>query len=153
MSPIRRVRVKIGELLIQKGIITPEQLQNALSEQRKKGSDKRLGEILLESGYVNREQLSLALAIQFGYPYININNYTIEPDALSLIPEEIVRKHQVIPIDKIDNMLTLAMVNPLDKVIMEQIQKATKMEIKVFLTTPSEFKEAVLNYYGQQAES
>jgi type IV pilus assembly protein PilB len=147
MSPLRRVKAKIGELLVQKRLITHEQLQLALSLQRKQGKDKRLGEILLESGYITREELSLALAVQFGYPYIKIGNCTIKQEILSLLPREIVLRFQVLPIDRIEDVLTVAMVNPLDKLAIDQMQKLTQSSVKVFLTTPMEIKEILQRYY------
>ena len=150
MSPLRRVKTKIGELLLQKGLITPEQLQEALSVQHTRDKDKQLGQILIELGYVGREEFYGILAVQSGYPYIIINHYTIEPNILSLIPQTIVKKYQVLPLDKIQDILTVAMVNPLDKIVIDQIEKLTKSNVKVFLTTRLELEEVFSRYYGQK---
>jgi len=147
MSPLRRTKTKIGELLLQKELITSEQLQEALSLQRGRDKHKLLGQILLDLGYVSKEELYLILAIQYGYPYINVSHCIIEPKVLSLIPRELVEKYQVLPIDKIEDILTLAMVNPLDKSAIEDIEKLTKSNVKVFLTMPLELKEMISKYY------
>jgi len=149
--PIRRVKTKIGELLLRKGLITQKQLQEALSLQHVKEKNKPLGQILVELGYIGKEELSVFLAIQGGYPYIDIKNCLIEHEVLFLIPETMVKKYQVLPIDKIQDILTVAMVNPLDVLAIDQIQKFTNSEVKVFLTISSEFKEAVSRYYGRTA--
>lgn len=152
MSPIRRVKTKIGELLLQKGLITSEQLQEALALQHGKEKGKPLGRILVELGYIGKEQLCIFLAVQGGYPYIDISQCMIKPEVLSLVPEAIVKKYQVLPIDKIQDVLTLAMVNPLDIATIDQIQKLTNSTVKVFLTTPVELEEMILRYYSKKQE-
>lgn len=151
--PIVRVKAKIGELLLKKGLIKQEQLQEALSLQASKDKGKPLGQILVELGYVDKEELFGFLAVQKGCPYININNYRIEPTVLSLIPEAMVRKYKVLPIDKIQDVFTIAMVNPLDIMAIDQIQKLTDTNVKVFLTTPLELKEAILRYYDKERQN
>jgi type IV pilus assembly protein PilB len=147
MSPIRRVKTKIGDLLLQKGLITSGKLQEALSLQHGKDKDKPIGQILVELGYVNKDELYTILAIQIGYPYINIGHCTIRPEVLCLVPKAMVEKYQVFPIDKMQGTLTVAMVNPLDKVAIDQIQKFTNAAVRVFLTTPPELKEMLSRYY------
>ena len=152
MPLTRGIKTRIGELLLKRGLITPEQLQQALYLQQKQDRDKQLGQILVELGFISRNDLYFVLAIQSGYPYINLDCCNVEPEILSLIPEEIVRKHQVLPIDKIQDVITVAMVNPLDSSTIERIQKITKSSVKVFLTTPLELEEIVSRYYGHREE-
>lgn len=147
MSPLRRTKIKLDELLLQKGLINPEQLQEALSLQQSKARDKLLGQILIELGYVNKEELWLILAIQSGYPYIKLSSCIIETEVLSLIPKASAERYQVFPIDKIQDILTIAMVNPLDKLALEQIHELTKYDLMVFLTTPLELTEMISRYY------
>lgn len=152
MSPIRRVKTKIGELLLQKGLITQGQLQEALSLQHGKEKGKPLGQILVEAGYIGKEQLCILLAVQSGYPYIDINQCIISPEILSLVPLGLIKKHQALPIDKIQDILNVAMVNPLDIVAIDQIQKLTNSTVKVFLTTPLELEEMIARYYSKKQE-
>jgi len=152
MTPVRRVKAKIGQLLLQKGLVTSEQLQEALSLQRSRERDKHLGQILVELGYVNRDELYAALAIQSGYPYINIECCIIKPEVISLVPEELARKHQVFPIDRIQNILTVAMANPMDKLAIEQIEELTDTQVLIYLTTPLELKEMFSRYYDKKEE-
>lgn len=145
--PLRRKKTKIGELLLLTGSITSEQLKEALSVQYKQKSDKQLGEILIELGFLDKEKLCFALSVQFGYPYIHIKRCRIEPDVLALIPEAMARKFQVFPIDKIQDVLSIAMINPLDKFAIDQIKKLTQSNISIFLTTPTELSEMLSMYY------
>lgn len=152
MSPYRSTKTEIGRLLIQKGLITNEQLAEALGLQREKEKNKLLGQILIQLGYLNKEDLYFALAIQSGYPYIDIRRCIVSPEIMSLIPEIMVKKYQVFPIDKIQDVLTVAIVNPLDNLAIDQIQDITKSNIKVFLTTPADIKEIIARYYSRSEE-
>lgn len=146
MSPYRTTKTEIGRLLVQKRLITPDQLQEALTLQRQKQPGKLLGQILMELGYLSREDLYFMLAIQSGYPYIDIRRCIIEPDVFSLIPEIMIRKYQVFPIDRIQDVVTIAMVNPLDNMALDQVQEIIKSSIKIFLTTPADLNELFLRY-------
>jgi len=152
MSPYRSTKTEIGKLLIKKGLITEEQLQEALILQRDKIKDKLLGQILIQLGYLNKDDLYFALAIQSGYPYIDIRRCIVSPEVMSLIPEIMVRKYQAFPIDRIQDVVTVAMANPLDNLVIDQIQDITKSNIKVFLTTPSDIKEIISRYFGKSEE-
>ncbi|RJO65146.1 MAG: hypothetical protein C4540_02125 [Candidatus Omnitrophota bacterium] len=150
MSPVRRTKTKIGEILVQKGVITHEQLQEALAFQHSQGQGKRLGQILVELGHLDRDELCLALAVQCGYPYIAIEQCLIEPDVLSAVPEELVRKYQILPIDKIGDVLTIAMVNPLERAVIKELQQVTGSHVIAYLTTPVELKGLISKYYAKR---
>jgi type IV pilus assembly protein PilB len=148
MSPVRRTKKKIGELLLLKGLITRGQLQQALLLKSTQRQDKLLGQILVELGYISEEPLCGILALQCGYPYIDIDQCNVDPAVLALLPANMVKKYRIFPIDKIQDILTVAMVNPLDKLAIEQIKKLTKSDVRIFLTTPLELEKAFLKYYG-----
>jgi type IV pilus assembly protein PilB len=153
MSPIRKKKTKLGELLLQADFITPEQLRKALAYQLQEGNkDKPLGQIVFELGYIDKEKLYFALAIQTGYAYIQIKNYKLDPGLVKSIPEEVVRTHLVFPIDRIRDIVTVAMVNPLDKDAAAQIQHFTHCDVKAFLTTRAEMHELIAMYYGNKPE-
>lgn len=135
---------------MQQGMITPEQLQEALSLQHSGESNEVLGRILLKLGYIGEDELYSILAVQSGYPYINISNCIIELKALSLLPESFARKYQLLPIDKIGDVFTVAMVNPLDKSAVDEIQNITRASVEIFLTTPLELEEMFSRCYGSK---
>ena len=147
MSPHRTTKIEISKLLVQKGLITQDQLQEALAIQRQKQQDKLLGQILVELGYLNRDDLYFALAIQSGYPYIDIRRSVIDHEILSLIPETMIRKYQLFPIDKIQDVVTIAMVNPLDNMAIDEVKEIVKSNIKVFLTLPLDLSEMISRYF------
>ena len=152
MSPLRRTKKKIGELLLLKGLITREQLQQALLLKSAQRQDRFLGQILVELGYVSEEELRGILALQCGYPYIDIDQCKVEPAVLALMPENMAKKYRIFPIDKIQDIFTVAMVDPLDKIAIEQIKKFTKSDVRIFLTTPLELDGMLLKYYGPKKE-
>ncbi|PIQ89417.1 MAG: hypothetical protein COV72_03155 [Candidatus Omnitrophica bacterium CG11_big_fil_rev_8_21_14_0_20_42_13] len=148
MAVARKIKAKIGELLIEKGTINREQLEEALTLQRATHKNKLLGQIFVEMGAASEEDIYSAVAAQFGYPYIKITNYSIDQQVLNFIPKEKAQSLGVMPIDKIGNILTVAMVNPLEEKIVENLEKETGLSVKVFVSSFSELKEAVLKNYG-----
>lgn len=148
MNPKRRLTAKIGELLLEKHAITKEQLEEALSLQHSKYKGKFLGQVLSELGYCSEEEISSALAMQLGYPYIKIGNCAIDEEVLALIPQGTCEKLNFIPLDKIGNILTLAMLNPLEEEPLKKIEEVLGLKIKIFVTTASELKKAQREHYG-----
>ncbi len=147
MSPYRKTQTDIGKILLQKGLITQAELQEALMLQRQNQEVKPLGQILIELGHLSKNDLYFALAIQSGYPYIDIRRCLIGIEVLSLVPEELIRKYQVFPIDRIQDVVTIAMVNPLDTHALNEVQEILKNNIKVFLTLPGDLAEAISRYF------
>ncbi len=98
---------KVGEVLLEAGLITPEQLENALNLQ--KGKNKRIGRILVELGYINEMQVAEALSRQTSTPLVDWENVAVTKDLLSLVPKEIAEKKTVLPIELRDKTLILAM--------------------------------------------
>lgn len=148
MAPLKRLVAKqLGELLRERKIITDGQLREALEIQRQKGD--LIGEILISLGYAKEEEIAQALTVQYGFPYIPLDNYEIDRETINLLPEDIVRKYGVIPLDKIGTTLTVAMVNPLNVDALEELGALTKCDIQPFVTTATSFKGALKKYYGK----
>ena len=147
MPPFRRIKTKIGELLLQSGLVTQEHLQEALSLQNGQEKGKPLGQILIDSGYVQKEDFYALLSIQCGYPYINLKDCIIDPEVLSLIPEQKTKEFRVFPVDRMQDILTIAMVNPLDEFVINQLQQSTNCSIRIFLTSPLQLEEMFEKYY------
>jgi len=147
ISPYR----KLGELLVALGIITHQQLQQSLEQQKKTG--QKLGEILLELGYVNEDLLFAVLAKQFNIPYVSVSEYgDISQNILSLVPERIAKTFQLIPIDfdKTTNTLTIAMSDPLDLYAVDTLKEITKCNIKVVVSKKNEILDAINKYYEKK---
>ncbi|MFC1902129.1 GspE/PulE family protein [Chloroflexota bacterium] len=136
---------KLGQILIEQGIITSEELSNALDLQRKQGG--RLGEILVQQELIEHEFLLDILGTQLNVPVIEIKNLNISPDTLKLIPEAIARAHYLIPLQSVEGRLLIAMAYPDDIGIINDIKAMTSMKIEIGLSSPIEIERAInLNY-------
>lgn len=146
MTHYRKVVNKhLGEVLIERGIISQEQLAMAITYQKEKGG--LLGEILVELGFASEENIAQALTCQYGFPYLPLANYEIDPDVLKSIPENVCRQFCLIPIDKIGKSLTLSMANPLNIQAIEDVELITGCLIQTFVSTASDIKKAIEKYY------
>ncbi len=149
MDISRKKYTKIGEILVKLGFLNHEQLKEGLTFQRDQGRGKMLGQILIELEFISANQLNAAIAVQKGYPYINVNNCVIDPLVLNLIPEAVVRKYLILPIDKIRDTISLAMANPLDEEAVNKVKDISQGEPEIFLTTLDDMKETIVKYYGE----
>ncbi|MBN1521578.1 MAG: Flp pilus assembly complex ATPase component TadA [Candidatus Aureabacteria bacterium] len=140
----------LGNLLIEKGIITQDQLKRALSEQKVSG--KLLGTILVELGYATEEDIASQLSEQMGLAFIDLTTYQVDKDIITIIPEKIARRFNAIPLFKVGNMVTVAMENPLDIQSVDEINRITGLEIQPVFGTKSAIASAIDKYYGTTGE-
>ncbi len=138
--------MKLGEILLKEGKITEEQLNHSLEVQQKEPG--RIGSILIKLGYVSEEDIAQALSKQFGYPSINLSKFDISDKVLELIKPEIARKHVVMPVHRIGSTLTLAMVDPSNLFVQEEIRFATKLRVQAVIAPEISILEAIDKYYG-----
>lgn len=139
-------RKRLGELLLEFGLITKEQLQAALEEQ--KVTSQPLGEILTQKGILTEEQLIEVMEFQLGIPHLNLDRCTIEKSIVELLPEELSRRYHVMPVQKRGNRLTLAMVDPLDYVAIDDIRMTTGLQVDPVIATRDNIDRAIEKYYG-----
>ena len=132
-------------MLVEKNLITTEQLESALELKRKQGG--KLSEVLINQGLVKAEDLAAVLSVQLNVPLIDLKKHKIQPNALRLIPEDMARKHTLIPLDVVDDSLVVVMADPEDIRTIEDIKAQAKMRIEVALGIPSNIERAIdLNY-------
>ena len=140
---------KIGEILIKQGLITPQQLEEVLKMQSA-GNKKRIGEILVELGAISKEELFEVLQYIYETEYIDLSNYVINPEVISLIPKKFALQFKLIPISKNDdeNELVIAMANPLDVYAIDFVRGHTKIKkIKTMLAAEDDILSAINSYY------
>ena len=119
-------RKKIGDILIEKGIISSEQLNIVLKKQNQAG--KKVGQLLIESGAVTEEQLSETISERLKIPLLRLDEIKVDPNIVSLVPVEVARRFSLIPVFKIANNLTVAMSDPLNIIAIEEIKYITKLK-------------------------
>lgn len=146
MLPLRRITtLQLGELLLERKIITRDNLSRALKIQKEKGG--LLGEILVELGLVKEEDIAQALTAQYGFPFLPLSNYEVDPQILKTVPAKICQQYCFIPVDIIGNNLTLAMSNPLDKKAIEDVENVTGYTVQIYVSTPKDVRQAIEKYY------
>ncbi|MBP7633276.1 type IV-A pilus assembly ATPase PilB [Candidatus Ozemobacteraceae bacterium] len=142
--------MRLGDALISEGLINEEQLQQALALQKKSG--KRLGAVLVEMHLVTEHDIVQILSKQLKIPYIDLSNYLIDPVIAKLVPEHIAKRHMLIPINKVGNKLTVAMVDPLNIIAIDDIQLMTGLMVKPVVATQSDINKALQDAYGAVAQ-
>lgn len=140
---IRKLKVKLGEILLEMTNLSPEELKEALSIQARVPS-KVIGEILIEKGLITKEDVDTALAVQQGYPYISVSSYKIEPQILKKIPSDLMRRFTFVPLELVANNLTIAMSNMTHmNSILEELKN---YKVKIFISTHKEIAGVLSRY-------
>ena len=146
----KRKKIRIGDVLVETGIITEEQLQTAL--QRQKGSGRKIGETLVDEGFVTEEQIAHALSEQLHMDIIDLQNVNIPQDILGLVSASVLKKNKVLPFEYSKdnaNVLRVAMADPMDMFAMDDITIITNLQVEPVVSTPRSIMLALDNYYGQ----
>jgi type IV pilus assembly protein PilB len=136
---------RLGELLVREQIISPEQLQKAQETAKKAG--ERLGNSLIKLGVVKEEDLTQFLSKQYGVPAINLAEFDIENEIIALIPKDVARKHRVVPINRADKTLIVAMSDPSDMHALDDLKFLTGYNIEMVVASEVAINEALARYY------
>jgi HD-like signal output (HDOD) protein len=136
---------RIGELLVRDGIISEEQLQEALRKQVSEGG--KIVENLMALGYLDTHTFVRFLSKQPGTASIDLLNYTIPAEVIALVDREFAIKHQLVPIDKMGRDLTVGMACPMDAATVKELEQKTGMKVRPLLVSMSDVRTALKNYY------
>ena len=145
---MKEFRKRLGDMLLETGQITDEQLDEALSKQKVSG--KRLGEILVEDKIISEDDILSLLEIQLGVRRVYLNEIEIDTDAVTCIPETLARKYNLIPIGYQDNKIFVVMSDPLNIFATDDVRIATGYEVEPLIATQKEIKEAISKFYSKQ---
>ncbi len=145
MSLRKNINRQLGDLLVEGGIITPAQLEQALNVQKETGD--LIGEILVELKFAKEEDIAQSLTVQYGFPYLPLSNYDINPEVIKIIPYRVARQYLLVPVDKIGSNLTIAMSNPLNLQAVEDVECISGCSVQSFVSTSSEVKKAIEKNY------
>ena len=138
----------LGEILLKRNVISQEQLTHALKVQKEE--DGYIGEILVRLGFLEERDIVVALIVQCNVPYIAIDKYEIELSILQLIPKETAFKHFVIPLDRVGDVLSVVMSDPLNVSVKAELQRLTNCQIAPFIATKKEIEKALGRWFGQE---
>jgi chromosomal replication initiator protein DnaA len=149
-EPHPPVHKSLGELLIEEGLLNEEQLQEALKVQQVEGGF--IGQIMVRLGFVTQEAVASLLVKQCKIPHLSLMDYDVDPDVLRLVPEEVCRRHHLLPIDKLGRILTVAMVDPLDIDALEDVRKSCPdLRIKPILCNWAHFEQVSQRVFDEAA--
>ncbi len=138
---------QLGELLIENQTISQEQLKEALRIQKEKGG--LIGEVLVGLGYATENAIAEALTVQYGFPYLPLRDYDIDPETAKLVPEAVARRYGLIAVDHLGNLLTVAMCNPLSAQAVEEVEKVTRLSVQAFVATHTDVNQAIERCYKE----
>ncbi len=136
-------RKRIGDLLFETGMITREQLEWGISEQKRTG--KKIGEILVDKEIITEEDILGALEFQLGIPHMNLEHYNIDYNIASIVPESLARRYTVIAVEMVDDKLKVAMKDPLNMFALDDLKLSTKREIIPIIAS----EKGILNLINQ----
>lgn len=139
----------LGEMLLDSGIITVEQLTEAL-EIHKQSGGKRLGDVLKELGFVDEQKLMAVLENQLGIPFVNLSRIRIKPEMSHHVPINIARRHSLVPVKVQDNVLHVAMEDPYSFLAIDDVKMVAKMQVQPLLAMPEEIHKAIDALYGNE---
>lgn len=139
-----------GQMLVDEGLISPEQLDEALKLQRRQGG--RLGEILVEQGLLTPQDVVAVYSVQMNVPLIDLRRHSIQPEAVALLPESIARQHTVIPVHLVGDSLVVAMARPEDLRALEHIRLHANRSVEIALAPPDDIEEAIDANYSSGEE-
>src|SRR6266536_2353971 len=142
--------VKLGEMLIKAGLLTPQKLQEALEYQKTNGG--KLGLNLVKLGFVKEEDITRVLSQQYGVPAINLTKVEIDDAVVKLIPSEVAQKYLIMPVSRVGASLTIAMVDPTNVFAMDDIKFMTGFNIEPVVASESSIVEGIDKAYGTSKE-
>ncbi|PIU40285.1 MAG: hypothetical protein COT00_02505 [Candidatus Omnitrophica bacterium CG07_land_8_20_14_0_80_50_8] len=143
---MRKIIVKkLGEILIDSKLITQQNLDRGLQVQKEKGG--LLGQVLVSLGLVTEEAIAQALTAQYGFPFLPLGGYEIDKNVAKSIPENVAKQYGLVAVDRVGNVLTVAMSNPLNEQAVEDIEMVTHFKIQLFVSTATDINEAIKRCY------
>lgn len=137
-------RKRLGDLLVESGLLTEEMLQSAL---REKGKDQKLGDAILQKGYITEQQLIEVLEFQLGIPHVSLFRYPFDPKLFHLIPKEMAKRNLIIPLKKEGDKLFVAMADPMDFYTIEDLRLSTGFYIDTAIATKDDILRSINKYY------
>ena len=140
-------RERLTELLVETKILTQKKLDEALAVQKEK--KEKLSEILLRLGYISKENMILVVSAELDVPVIQLMRYKIQPEVIALVPKKIAQLYSVIPVSRLMDTLTVAMIDPRDLNALDDLRRVTHLEIRRVLASEKDLKDAVDQYYGE----
>ena len=139
-------KAQLGQLLLARGVVSEEQIEKALAEQRDKGHRKLLGELLVEMGHCTDNQIASALAEAYGVPYAQASPKLCDPKVVEILPREFLEAHIVLPLFKVHDVLTIAVSEPTNVFLIDEIERISGCRVQVVCSTAKDIKATLQTY-------
>ena len=139
-------KLQIGQILQERGIVTAEQIESALSQQQRNGHRKLLGELLVELGYCTDNQLASALAAAYGVPYAQITPKVCDASVIEILPREFLEEHVALPLFKVYDVLTVAVSEPSNVFLIDEIERLVQCRAQVVCATSKDILATLQTY-------
>ncbi len=146
----RPEKIRLGEILVQHGLLTPDQLSSALQEQQRSG--RKLGRVFVESGYVTEAQISEALARQFHIPFVDLKQFNVEPELMRLLPEAQARRFRALVLEDRGHAYLVGMSDPTDLFAYDEIARILRKEILLAVVSESYVLQVIDRIYRRTDE-
>ncbi len=150
MTTVKRKAKQLGQILIEQGLITSTQLEQALEEHRK--TPKSLGRVLIDLGMIKESDLVRALAEQVGLEFVDLNDYQIDPSSTTLLPDALARRYRAIPIGERDGKLLVAMSDPANVYALDDIRTITNRDVQPVVATAADVEAAIQRFAGMDGQ-
>jgi type IV pilus assembly protein PilB len=139
-------KMQLGQLLLGRGVVTGEQIENALAEQKEKGHRKLLGELLVEMNYCTENQIASALAEAYDVPYAQVSPKICDAKVLDILPREFLEEHIILPLFKVGDKLTVAVSEPTNVFLIDEIERISGCKVQIVCATTKDIKATLGTY-------
>ena len=146
VSSLLEPKRRLGDLLVTRGYLSEEQLQVVLDEQRSSRGAKLLGELLVERSWASEEQVLECLAVELGLPYVKLDSRLFDAKIVDTLPRDVIEKHTVLPLFRVRNTLTVAVSEPTNVFLVEQLAEVAKCEIQIVIAAAKDIRRMVQTY-------
>jgi type IV pilus assembly protein PilB len=150
MTTVKRKAKQLGQILMEQGLITPDQLQQALEEHR--NTPKSLGRVLIDLDLIKETDLVRALAEQVGLEFVDLAEFQVDPMATTLLPEALARRYRAIPIGERDGKLLVAMSDPANVYALDDIRTITGRDVQPVVATAADVEQSIQKYSGMDGQ-
>ncbi len=141
-------KYRLGDILVETNVISETQLQLGVDHHRRTGL--RLGDALLQLGFVNEEMLKLALCTQLDVAFVDLDRFSIDRTLAALVPKTFAQQHRILPVARVDDVLTVALADPTDGWVAENLEAMTACEVRLIMSTDAAFQRAFTRVYGEE---
>jgi type IV pilus assembly protein PilB len=139
-------KLQLGRVLQDRGLVTKEQVKTALTQQQADGHRKLLGELLVEMGYCSENQIASALAEAYGVPYAQITPKICDPAVVEILPKDFLEEHAVLPLFKVHDCLTVALSEPSNVFLLDEITRLSNCEVQIVCATVKDIRATLQTY-------